>query len=249
MTDSGGYYLFIADLHLSVDQPEKWQYLVRWLDSLRPPVKGLYILGDFFKYWIGDDQQNEMIDQLKVALKRVSRLMSVVLLRGNRDFLLGSRFARESGVQILNDGCVVDLYGRATMLMHGDALCKREWRYLCFKAAATNPLLQWLFTRLPIGVRDRIARWLHHRSQERHKKRKKDAKIWLNYEWLAGELQSKEASQVIYGHFHRTVLRDFDRYREIGLPSWDQGPSWLRYYPDHTVSFIELSEFDVRTEA
>ncbi len=232
---SGGYYIFIADLHLSCDQKAKWQYLISWLDSLRYPVEGLYILGDLFKYWLGDDYRDEMIEQLDAAFKRLSQRMEIILLKGNRDFLLGDGFARGS-VRILTDGCVVDLYGKSTVLLHGDRLCRRDWRYRCFRWAADNIVSRSVFTSLPMDWRDWLAR-----SVQNSLPHKSAADVWLDYNWLEQLLSNEQAVQVIYGHLHRIVLRVHDHYREVGLPSWDDKPSWLRYYHDHVVCFLTAS--------
>ncbi len=262
----------MADLHLDFQQPARWERLEQLLTSLNPyRVQGVYILGDLFKYWLGDDYQSPLTQRLQRMLGELGQRLPVYILRGNRDFLLGTGFLPPS-VQLRPDGWRIELFGRPTLLFHGDVFCRQDYFYQLFKLLADNWLSRTLFTRLPLAWRERLAElvqtsFTHYRQwrqgqqgQQRYTgspalslapgerelppaaQFRSYSQPLLDYLWLRHTLQRHGATQVIYGHFHRAQLVEHTdpprSWREIGLPSWDDGAQWLYYYHDHRVELV-----------
>ncbi len=149
--------LFLSDLHLSPERPLATEAFYRFLDRHATGVHAVYILGDLFEYWAGDDELNETFNaQVAHRLARLARGVPVYVMHGNRDFLLASRFMRTASVVPLRDPSVIDLYGVRTLLMHGDLLCTQDRRYQAFRRVVRNRLVQTLFMRLPLQRRKRV---------------------------------------------------------------------------------------------
>ena len=145
--------LFIADLHLCVEEPAITAGFLRFLAGEARKADALYILGDLFEAWIGDDDPNPLHCQMAAAIKAVSDSgVPCYFIHGNRDFLLGKRFARESGMTLLPEEKVLELYGRRVLIMHGDTLCTDDAGYQAFRAKVHKPWLQMLF----------LVQWLIH---------------------------------------------------------------------------------------
>ena len=159
--------LFIADLHLCVEEPAITAGFLRFLAGEARKADALYILGDLFEAWIGDDDPNPLHRQMAAAIKAVSDSgVPCYFIHGNRDFLLGKRFARESGMTLLPEEKVLELYGRRVLIMHGDTLCTDDAGYQAFRAKVHKPWLQTLFLALPLFVRKRIAARMRANSKE-----------------------------------------------------------------------------------
>ena len=142
--------LFIADLHLCVEEPAITAGFLRFLAGEARKADALYILGDLFEAWIGDDDPNPLHRKMAAAIKAVSDSgVPCYFIHGNRDFLLGKRFARESGMTLLPEEKVLELYGRRVLIMHGDTLCTDDAGYQAFRAKVHKPWLQTLFLALP----------------------------------------------------------------------------------------------------
>ena len=136
--------LFISDLHLSPDTPEATNTLLRFLRETAPAADALYVLGDLFEYWIGDEGLAQpYAEDIAKALRALAEGdVPAYFMHGNRDFLIGERFALASGMKLLTDPAVVDLYGTRTLLMHGDTLCSGDIEYQKFRAMVRNPAWQ-----------------------------------------------------------------------------------------------------------
>ena len=159
--------LFIADLHLCAEEPAITAGFLRFLAGEARKADALYILGDLFEAWIGDDDPNPLHRQMAAAIKAVSDSgVPCYFIHGNRDFLLGKRFARESGMTLLPEEKVLELYGRRVLIMHGDTLCTDDAGYQAFRAKVHKPWLQTLFLALPLFVRKRIAARMRANSKE-----------------------------------------------------------------------------------
>ncbi len=138
--------LFIADLHLQTEEPAIVAGFLRFLAVEARQADALYILGDLFEAWIGDDDPNPLHREMAVAIKSlVDSGVPCFFIHGNRDFLIGKRFARESGMTLLPQEKVLDLYGRNVLIMHGDTLCTDDAGYQAFRAKVHNPWVQRLF--------------------------------------------------------------------------------------------------------
>lgn len=202
--------LFISDLHLEPAHPEVAQAFFRFIDNEAPLVEALYILGDFFEAWIGDDLQNEFADKVKKSLHTLSdKGVPVYLMHGNRDFLIGEQFARETGCQLLDDPTIVELYGHKVLLMHGDTLCTRDVDYLAFRQMVRNPDWQKDFLSKPIAERLAIAQSIRETSKEKTGQ--------LEYEIMdvtPSEVEKVMAEQnvqlLVHGHTHRPAVHQLE---------------------------------------
>jgi UDP-2,3-diacylglucosamine hydrolase len=150
--------LFIADLHLQTEEPAITAGFLRFLRGEAQSADALYILGDLFEAWIGDDDPNPLHREMAAAIKAlVDSGVPCFFIHGNRDFLIGKRYARECGMTLLPEEQVLDLYGRKVLIMHGDTLCTDDTGYLAFRAKVHTPWIQTLFLALPLFIRNRIA--------------------------------------------------------------------------------------------
>ena len=160
-------YCFISDLHLQEEKPEVTEAFLSFLDSTAREAQHLYILGDLFEVWIGDDFKSELSHLIKeklLLLKATST--SVFAMHGNRDFLIGERFCEDTGITLLDDPYKLDLFGKATLLMHGDLLCTKDVDYQEFRNMSRNPQWRKEFLNKPIEERERMAEALRLDSKE-----------------------------------------------------------------------------------
>ena len=160
-------YCFISDIHLQEERPEVTDAFLSFLDSTAKEAQYLYILGDLFEVWIGDDFKSELSHLIKeklLLLKATST--SVFAMHGNRDFLIGERFCEDTGVTLLEDPYKLDLFGKATLLMHGDLLCTKDVDYQEFRNMSRNPQWRKEFLNKPIEERERMAEALRLDSKE-----------------------------------------------------------------------------------
>ncbi len=159
--------LFISDLHLAPDTLAANEALLNFLEQTAPSADAVYVLGDLFEYWIGDDGlEHPFARSIADAFRKVSDGgVPVFFMHGNRDFLIGSRFARESGMKILEDPTIGNLYGGRTLLMHGDTLCTDDVEYQKFRAMVRNPSWQRSFLAKPLAERVRMAQDVRGKSE------------------------------------------------------------------------------------
>ncbi len=160
--------LFISDLHLDGTRPEITAQFLDFLDREARRAEALYILGDLFEAWIGDDDPDPDNRRVIQGLRSVTdcRRARRFLIHGNRDFLIGKRFCRETGVELLTDGTVVDLYGRRVLLMHGDLLCTDDHAYQRLRRIVRNPIVQFVLRRLTLRQRQKLAERMRAGSKE-----------------------------------------------------------------------------------
>ncbi len=149
--------LFISDLHLSPSRPDITECFIRFMRKEAIHADALYVLGDLFEFWIGDDDNSPFANQIKSEFKQLTRKgVPCYFTQGNRDFLLGKRFAKETGITLLQEEQVIDLYGKKAVVLHGDTLCIDDIKYQAYRKKVHQPWLQWVFNRLPFFVKVRI---------------------------------------------------------------------------------------------
>jgi UDP-2,3-diacylglucosamine hydrolase len=150
--------LFISDLHLEESSPKQTQLFLSFLKSATREANSLYILGDFFEVWIGDDDLSPFHKTIIDALKQAtSQGLTIYFMHGNRDFLLGKKFFKMTGCHLLPDETVIDLFGQPTLLMHGDTLCTLDVNYLKFRKKVRKWWVQKLFLMKSLKKRQGIA--------------------------------------------------------------------------------------------
>ena len=198
-----GRTYFVADLHLSDERPAATGRFFRFLEDEVAGADALYILGDLFEAWIGDDHDERVAHDTATRLKALSATgTSVVFLHGNRDFMLAQTYARQAGMTLIADPSVVDLYGTPTLLMHGDTLCIDDIQYQNFRRRVRRPLVLALLRRLPFALRKRLAR--QARAGSESAKAGKSAEIMdVNPAEVERALNSHGVCRLIHGHTHR----------------------------------------------
>lgn len=231
--------LFVADLHLQVKEKRSTELFLTFLKKAFD-AEALYILGDFFVLWAGDDDNSLFVQQIKTALKELNlQGVAIYLMPGNRDFLIGEKFVKECGCKLLEDPTVINLYERKTLLTHGDGLTTKEPIYKLFRRITRNKMLWDLFFRLPLGLRKFLAWTIHTISCLRIRNFSK-AQILLNTkEAVALELQKYDCDQIIHGHIHLPMIIETSgkKQRHIVLGDWQSEASVLVYKNDGTTYF------------
>ena len=203
------FSLFISDLHLSPDTPAATDTLLRFLRETAPAADALYVLGDLFEYWIGDEGLAQPFAmQVAKAFRAVSDGgVPVYFMHGNRDFLIGERFAQTSGMQLLPDPTRVDLYGTPTLLMHGDTLCSDDVEYQKFRSMVRNPAWQQAFLGKPLDERVRMAREVRGKSEQA--KQVKDTTIMdVTPATVEDAFRAHHYARLIHGHTHRPARHE-----------------------------------------
>lgn len=218
--------LFIADLHLEAQRPDIVRAFLHFLDTRAAGAEALYILGDFFEVWIGDDGMDEFQRSIASALRRLSdKGTRIYLMHGNRDFLLGKGFCREAGCTLLREGSVVELYGEPVLLLHGDSLCTRDESYQRLRKRLRNPLSLWLLRNLPLATRHKLARKLRDASRMRTREKAADI-IDVTPEVVPQVMAKRRVRTLIHGHTHRPavhrLLVDGHNAQRIVLGDWDR---------------------------
>lgn len=193
--------IFVSDLHLSPERPELTALFLRWLRGRAASAAVVYILGDLFDAWIGDDDDTYREVEAGLAALTAGGTRCL-LMHGNRDFLLGRRFARRTGCTLLRDPARIRLGGDPVLLMHGDLLCTDDIAYQRFRRRIRNPLVQWLFLRQPLDKRRRVA--ADYRSRSAAAMADKSAAIMdVNREAVLRRMRRHRVRRLIHGHTHR----------------------------------------------
>lgn len=223
--------LFISDLHLDPRRPAITTLFLDFLERRATKAEALYILGDLFEAWIGDDDDGVLGRQVAAALKTLSqRGVPVYLLHGNRDFLLGEGFAALSGVRLLPETVVIDLYATPTLILHGDTLCTDDVNYQAFRAQVRSPAWQTRILALPLTQRRAMASQLRAESQQATQQKAADITD-INPDAVARALEEHGVRRLIHGHTHRPAIHDWERNGEalqrIVLGDWYERGSVL----------------------
>lgn len=207
--------LFISDLHLDDSRPEIVATFERFLAEEALGADALYILGDLFESWIGDDDDSPLADRVANALRELSDSgVPVYFMRGNRDFVLGEKYAKRAGMKILADPTVIDLHGTKALLMHGDTLCTDDIDYQKFRRLMHNRWFQRIALALPLRIRRKIAAGLRGKSQK-HVSMKAENIMDVNQTAVESEMRRHGVKLLIHGHTHRPATHRFDLDNQI----------------------------------
>ena len=198
-----GQNLFISDLHLSPSRPHITHLFLSFLEQRAQGTKTLFILGDLFDYWIGDDDPSAPRKQVISGLRRLSHSgTSVNIVHGNRDFLLAEQFATECGAHILSDCTVIDCDGLSTLLLHGDLLCSDDHTYQRFRELSRTEQWQKMVLGKPLWLRLGLVRWYRIRSYF-HKRQQPSEIMDVNVDTVWQYANHYGVSRIIHGHTHR----------------------------------------------
>lgn len=220
--------LLVSDLHLDAARPATTRAFLALLEGEARSAAALYILGDLFEAWVGDDDPGEPGASVCAALKALSDAgVPVYLMRGNRDFLYGPRMAQRCGATLLPDPCVVDLHGTPTLLMHGDLLCSDDAAYQAFRRQVRCPEWQANFLAQPLAARQAFAAQARAASRE-HQQGVAEAITDVTPATVAETMARYGVSRLVHGHTHRPALHSLEvdgrRAQRIVLGDWyDQG--------------------------
>lgn len=227
---------FISDLHLSGERPGIIRLFLDFLQQQATQSEGLYILGDLFEFWIGDDAVPVEMEPVVRALAELkNKGVPVFIMRGNRDFLLASGFTKISGCTLLDDPTVINLYGAPTLLMHGDTLCTDDTDYQQFRQQVRDPAWQSEFLSRSVDERIAIAKQARQESKTRTKEKPEEI-MDVNAQAVEETFCQFHVSQMIHGHTHRPAIHKLiinnKTVKRIVLGDWYTQESILRVDAD-----------------
>ncbi|MEW8256523.1 MAG: UDP-2,3-diacylglucosamine diphosphatase [Candidatus Thiodiazotropha taylori] len=201
--------LFISDLHLSAEGADRLQLFLDFLRFRATKAQTLYILGDLFDAWLGDDDRQSIAVEVRQALQALNQSgTQLKIMHGNRDFLLGEDFCQASGAQLISDPSLIDLYGTPTLLMHGDLLCTDDQEYQAFRKQIRSAEFANHFLSLSIDQRIAVAQEYRAKSGEANAQ-KSDNIMDVNQQAVELALQQHQAQRLIHGHTHRPADHRF----------------------------------------
>jgi len=235
-----GKTLFISDLHLDADNPAITQCFLNYLRNAAGS-DGLYILGDFFEVWVGDDDRNQLTDKVSQALSDLAATgTKIFLMHGNRDFLLGKAYAERCSAQLIEDPAIIECYGNTLMLMHGDSLCTRDLEYIKFRKMVRSERWQNDFLDRSLVERHMIAQQTRQQSKEQSSHKASEIMDVTQQEVL-DLLYEKQVNIIIHGHTHRPSVHTIRLQEPINgqkealrivLGSWDSKGWALEFTKD-----------------
>lgn len=225
--------LFISDLHLEADRPEITDQFLRFLETEALSADSLYILGDLFESWVGDDDPNDHYAWIKQALGKLTRKqVPVYFMHGNRDFMIGETFASETGVVLLNDPMVTNIHGDRVLLSHGDAYCTDDVEYQGVRKMTRDPA--WQAMMLQKSLEERLAFAARARNASRSRDDTLDEDIMdVNCDAINAALRDAGVRTMLHGHTHRPAVHEFELDGEpakrIVLGDWYEHGSVVRW--------------------
>ena len=229
--------LFISDLHLDDGRPETTSWLLKFLKTEAADAQALYILGDLFEFWLGDDVPSQCSTTVATALARLhDQGVACYFMHGNRDFLLGDEYAERAGMSLLAEEFVVDLYGEPVLLMHGDSLCTDDVPYQQFRKLVRKPAWQDDFLSKTPAERLQIALQARDASAE-HKDNIEMQIMDVNQFQVGAAFERHAVQKLIHGHTHRPATHDLEvngaAAQRIVLGDWYTQGSVLRVDAGH----------------
>ena len=217
--------LLISDLHLQEERPDITRAFLDFLGARARSAEALYILGDFFEAWIGDDAMSPFQASICTALRALSDSgTKIFLMHGNRDFLLGTALCRKAGCTLLPDPSVVQLGGEPVLLMHGDSLCTRDEGYMRLRRVLRNRLTLFILRHLPLGTRHKLARKLRNESRAQTRMKANDI-VDVTPDEVPRVMLQHGVATLIHGHTHRPAVHALQvgdlAAQRIVLGDWD----------------------------
>jgi len=233
--------LFISDLHLEDNRPNTTGWLLEFLSGPAREADAVYILGDLFEYWIGDDAVTPTAQAVAAETARLAAGgLSLYFQHGNRDFLLGERYAAQAGMKLLPEAQVVDLYGTATLLVHGDSLCTDDVEYQAFRRQSRDPA--WQAAVLAMTIEERIAMAKNARDASMEHKDAVGMDIMdVNADAVLKAFGDNGVDRIIHGHTHRPAVHHYDLAggqtgTRIVLADWYRAGSYLEVTAEAAVN-------------
>lgn len=201
--------LFVSDVHLNNARPDIVRAFLDFLGQQARHADALYILGDLFDLWLGDDDDKPPHIEITDALAALTATgLPVSVVHGNHDFLLGKKFAKRSGCKLLRDHTVVDVCGTPVLIMHGDTLCTRDIDYQSFRKMTRNPLTQKMFLSMSLAKREEKAAGIRSEAQK-DVALKSDDIMDVTQEAVEEVMRKHSVRHLVHGHTHRPAIHDF----------------------------------------
>jgi len=226
---------FIADLHLAENRPDITACFLSFLENDAVHAEKLYVLGDLFEYWLGDDDDSPFVAQVANAFQALSTTgTEIYFIHGNRDFLIGKRFAKKAGITLLPEVTKITLYQQEYLILHGDTLCTLDVDYQQFRRKSRTWWWQAIIKSLPLFVRKKIAN--NYRQQSAQSKQMKSLDIMdVTPEEVIKVMSDYQVTQMIHGHTHRPNIHSLEVNQQpatrIVLGDWYEQGSWLAITP------------------
>ena len=236
--------LFISDLHLTPERPAIARAFLSFMKGRALTADALYILGDFFDYWVGDDAMEPFHDDIARALRAYSETgRKLYLMAGNRDFALGKTFLRQAGAMRLKDPCVIELNSEKVLLMHGDLLCTGDQQYLRYRKVIQNPLVLAMLRMTPLSYRKNLGKKI--RANSKTAKSRKSLEIMdVSQDEVLRMMQKYRVKTLIHGHTHRPAIHTGEsggfNGRRVVLGDWESH-GWLV----STERGLQLEKFEI----
>jgi UDP-2,3-diacylglucosamine hydrolase len=238
--------LFISDLHLQPAQPHTAAAFFAFLEERAMAARSLYLLGDIFEYWAGDDDLPDPFhQQIAHALRALSDAgVAVYWIAGNRDFLVGHAFADAAGLTLLAEPHVIEVAGQRVALVHGDAQCTRDEKYMAFRAQVRDPAWQAQFLALPLAQRKGIIAGMREGSRQAHTTKSYEL-MDVAPEAIEAVFAATATRIIIHGHTHRPALHEHDGKRRYVLPDWEPDAEpprggWIAITSDGAIARYDL---------
>lgn len=228
--------LCISDLHLNDQQPEIFHAFKVFMQEQASKAQALYILGDFFNIWIGDDDPADFTAKVKQELLTLANSgTKIYLMHGNRDFLLGSSFCNFCQVQLINEPFVLECFGSSYLLIHGDSLCTRDVGYMDFRTMVRNPVWQQDFLSKSLTERRSFADQARQQSKAMSSNKPEDI-MDVSSEEVVSLMQEYKQEILVHGHTHRPNIHAVDleagKGKRIVLGDWGQSGWYLELSPE-----------------
>jgi len=231
MTETGNSKtLFISDLHLDADNPVITATLLEFLETDTADCDALYILGDLFEAWVGDDDENALNNTVATSLHELSSTgVAIYMMHGNRDFLIGEKYAQRCGATLLDDPAVIDCHGKRLALLHGDSLCTRDSEYMKFRQMVRSSRWRQEFLDKSLVERHMIAQQARLQSKEANSNKASDIMDVTHHEVIK-LLHKLQVNYMVHGHTHRPAIHTIRLQEPINgsteaqrlvLGSWD----------------------------
>lgn len=234
--------LFISDLHLDEKHQQSYQTFAKFLRLQALNADALYILGDLFEGWFGDDDPSSFVKKVKEDLRQLAaQNIPIYFTAGNRDLLIGKRFAKQTGCKLLPEFAAITLYGKNVLLTHGDALCTLDAQHMKSRKYSRNKLLQGLVSLLPFPIRKNIGEKLRQQSRQTTQSLL-PSKMDVVKETVLNFMQQYKTFSLIHGHTHKpcevNYLYENKIYQRIVLGCWEHQGCALKWYANHKQELV-----------
>ena len=233
--------LFISDLHLSPQRPEVTRAFVHFIETQASAAKALFVLGDLFEAWIGDDDNCPTGIEVQRAFKQLTdKGIALFIQHGNRDFFLGKRFCKATGATLLADEHLVEFNDQEVLVMHGDTLCTDDIDYIRFRQRIRHPISKFLLQLLPLKVRQKLAHNMRAKSKAANANKPSEI-MDVNLIAVEQAMSKHQVNTLIHGHTHRPNRHQHTHGERIVLGDWHD----LGWYVIWDTNVLELNHFEI----